>query len=100
MKNRNLKSKTKKSLIFLFSEFKIFLLFIIILNQSFQECPKDYPILKYDNCTSDYCTKEQFYRKECIINNDIIKTQWLNNIIDSFIFKRRFDFTSRPISCR
>ena len=82
MKNRNLKSKTKKSLIFLFSEFKIFLLFIIILNQSFQECPKDYPILKYDNCTSDYCTKEQFYRKECIINNDIIKTQWLNNIID------------------
>jgi len=45
------------------------------------ECTKDKPILISKECKLEYCTKKQFESKECIINNTVIKNQWLNNII-------------------
>ena len=45
------------------------------------ECAKDKPILISKECKLEYCTKKQFESKECIINNTVIKNQWLNNII-------------------
>ena len=45
------------------------------------DCPPESPILKDDICTSIYCSEEQFKSGDCKINNTIIKTKWLNNII-------------------
>ena len=56
------------------------LTFHIILADIF-ECTKDKPILISKECKLEYCTKKQFESKECIINNTVIKNQWLNNII-------------------
>ena len=38
------------------------------------------PILKGDNCIEGICTEEEFKSEICKIDNDIIKTQWFNNI--------------------
>ena len=43
-------------------------------------CPRDKPILKKNKCKMIYCTEKEFEDKICIINNDYIKTQWLNKI--------------------
>ena len=45
------------------------------------ECPITEPILVNGNCEMKNCSKEEFDSKSCIINNTIIKIQWLNNII-------------------
>lgn len=47
------------------------------------ECDIEEPIYKKssNNCILEYCTKEQFDNEECIISNEIIKKQWLNNVI-------------------
>ena len=45
------------------------------------ECSKETPIKIGSNCLLQYCTEQQYKDKECIIDNQIIKTQWLNNII-------------------
>jgi hypothetical protein len=56
-------------------------LFLNLSIQEIQECSKDTPI-KYQNiCSLKYCTESEFINENCILNNDIIKTQWLNNII-------------------
>ena len=47
----------------------------------FLECDKTIPILKNNQCVSTYCTKEEFDTGECIINEPITKTKWLNSII-------------------
>ena len=45
-------------------------------------CERENPILlNNDSCISKYCTNEEFNAKECIINNEIIKTQWITNYI-------------------
>ena len=44
-------------------------------------CNKSYPILKENKCVLTYCSEEQFDTSTCIINNQIIKTQWLTNIM-------------------
>ena len=49
--------------------------------QEIQECSKDTPILKQNECILKYCTESEFINRNCIVNNNIIKTQWLNNII-------------------
>ena len=64
----------------------IFILFnLIYLFQIFKaeinDCPKEKPILISGECKLQYCSKDKFASKECIINNEIIKTQWLNNFI-------------------
>jgi hypothetical protein len=59
------------------------LLFLIILLQfplSKSECNIDQPILKNGNCDLTYCSEEEFSSGACTISNDIIKTQWINNI--------------------
>ena len=45
-------------------------------------CEKEKPILYDGKCDIKYCTEEQFNSKTCQINNILIKTQWLNNIIN------------------
>ena len=61
------------------------LFFYIILAKITQillnDCPITEPILVNGNCQMKNCSKEEFNSKSCIINNTIIKTQWLNNII-------------------
>ena len=66
-----------------FSFLKIVLFFNLIIYSIPAECPKESPIIKNDdnNCTSIYCNESQFNSGECKINNRIVKTQWLNNII-------------------
>ena len=62
------------------SIFLIYMLIKLIFCQ-LNECPRERPIKKGDDCVSEYCSKSQFDSGECIISNPIIKTQWLNDII-------------------
>ena len=74
---KDLKKMTPKKIIISFN-----LLFICsILNVGATECPKDKPILIDGECKLEYCTEDQFNSKYCQINNTIVKTQWINNII-------------------
>ena len=57
------------------------LFFILLINKIRSECPKDKPIFFNDSCEDRYCTKEEFDNETCIINNEIVKIQWLNSII-------------------
>ena len=52
-----------------------------ILNCNALNCNKARPIEKDNACVLTYCTEEEFNSSTCIINNQIIKTQWLNNIL-------------------
>ena len=61
-----------------------FILILITIKLSSSECDnRENPILLQSNgaCSLLYCTKEQYNNNTCIIDNKIIKTQWLNNII-------------------
>ena len=66
-----------------FKILKITLFINLIIYSISNECSKESPIIKNDdnNCTSIYCSESQFNSGECKINNTIVKTQWLNNII-------------------
>ena len=57
--------------------------FYLTIKLSIQlECDKSTPIKKKDNkCYLVYCEKEEFDNGTCTIDNTIIKTQWLNDII-------------------
>jgi len=70
----------------------IFEFFLILNKRNFSNCScgKDIPILKQGQCQSVYCTQEEFNNKVCTIDNEIIKTQWLNNFIDFKECKYRF----------
>ena len=61
------------------------LIYIFILIDSYlNECnDRSKPILLLPNniCVMKYCTEKDFEDKTCIKSNNIIKTQWLNNII-------------------
>ena len=59
-----------------------YITFIIVKFIFGNYCPKETPIYKNGQCKLTYCTKQQFQNGDCIIKNDIIKTQWLTNIID------------------
>ena len=56
-------------------------IFFQIIKTILSECDKSIPILTKNGCELKYCTSEQFTSKQCQINNTIIKTQWLTNII-------------------
>ena len=44
------------------------------------QCPdRERPFYKYNYC-SDTCTKQELDNNQCIIENEIIKEQWFNNI--------------------
>ena len=45
------------------------------------QCPREQPILvRKDFCSMVYCTEKEFEDGMCEINNDIIKTQWINKV--------------------
>ncbi len=72
--------------------FSIIVIFDLLIQlTSSQECPRDKPILKSNECVSIYCTPEQFASKTCIISNDLTKIQWLNNF---HIFDEKYMYLS------
>ena len=74
--------------------FKKFLFVIILLKNiplfNF-ECSVEEPILKNNICSLEYCSKEEYSNGVCIINNFIIRNQWLNDIISLNDFKLRYN---------
>ena len=59
---------------------RIFLL-ILLLNYSIcDECPREKPILKNNECQMTYCLPEEFENKTCTISNNFQKIQWMNKI--------------------
>ena len=60
----------------------IFILILLIkaIYVVLSECDRNHPLLKNGKCVST-CSNEELNNKICTINNEIIKTQWLNNII-------------------
>ena len=59
----------------------ILVIFFYIIKTEIKECPKEQPILISGQCKLEYCTKNQFDLNQCIVNNTIVKTQWINNLI-------------------
>ena len=70
--------------------FQIFLFLLMIEKSINTVCLRNKPIWKDDDCQLTYCSDSDFESKKCIINNPIIKTQWLNNIIE--IGEKNFRF--------
>ena len=60
---------------------KIIIILTFLICSIISVCNRNNPILKNNQCVSIYCTEEQFKTGECIIDEPITKTQWLNNII-------------------
>jgi len=61
-----------------------FIIIFIFINSSLNTCEdRAYPILvkSSNKCEMKYCQKEDFEQKECIKDNEIIRVQWLSNII-------------------
>ena len=75
----------------------ILLLFTLLLQFSFStDCTKELPIKKNNVCELTYCSSEDFNTGTCIISNEIIKTQWLDNIVffgkeSSYLFHSTID---------
>ena len=74
---------------------RVFIWFVFFIFNSIylkaEECPKEAPILnKEKECLLKYCTKEEYEKEECKINNKIIETQWINNIIEIGHNKSRY----------
>ena len=63
-----------------FTFFLIHFLSIFLIYKT-NECNKSFPIFKDNQCLLINCTEEQFNEGICVKNNSIIRTQWLNNII-------------------
>ena len=70
-------NSNKSSNLFLF---KICLFLKVIQYCLLNQCNKDNPFLFNGNCAPS-CKKEDLDSNVCILNNEIIKTQFLNNII-------------------
>ena len=74
--------------------FKKFLFIIMLLKNiplfNF-ECPIEEPILKNRICSLEYCSEEEYANGVCIINNFIIRNQWLNDIISFNDYKLRYN---------
>ena len=68
------------------------ILLVVYINSTLNYCSdRTKPILLEDNtCVMKYCTEEEFSTEKCIKDNNIIKTQWLNNIIKFGDKKTRF----------
>ena len=78
MKNEKYDAKNFLKLNF----FIITVYFYLLISPIKNECTKTRPILLSNgSCVLDYCSDEDYENKTCIISNEIIKTQWLSNII-------------------
>ena len=74
--------KKENNILLIILFFLIYITFNIkSIKSEISDCPKAQPIYKSNECKLEYCTKEQFESEQCIIKNEIVKTQWLNNII-------------------
>ena len=89
MKENNINKKNKIIPKYFYLSFFIIIYFEIIIVKSI-DCPRNAPILSPEGCKMQYCSKNQFDSGKCIINNTIIKTQWLNNIIKIGGLKYRY----------
>ena len=58
----------------------VYIFSFLILKVSKEECNKEIPIYKNNECVNIFCTEIEFQNGDCIINNSIIKDQWLNKI--------------------
>ena len=62
--------------------FQCIVIFIQLFNVLFlEECPRENPIRRNDNSCVNQCDDYQYKSLECILDNKIIKTQYLNDII-------------------
>jgi len=61
--------------------FKIILILFKIIKIMPNECNKDIPFRLLNNTCTSQCSEDQIEIGECYLDNQIIKTQWLNNII-------------------
>ena len=63
---------------------KLFIIFIytiiILILEINNECSKEEPIYTSDGCQIIYCDEDEFQNGDCIIDNSIMKIQWLNKI--------------------
>ena len=77
-KNIFLFNNKKNTSLFLFN----MIIFLKIINYCLlSKCDREKPFLKSEACEPT-CTTDEINKGKCIIENDIIKTQWLNNIIN------------------
>ena len=59
-----------------------FIIIIRLIKITLNECEREKPILfNNETCELMSCTNAQFNSKQCIVNNSVIRNQWLNNII-------------------
>ena len=75
---------TKKNFVkkFLKLYFIIILCFYLLITPVKNECNRSFPILLEDGtCGLEYCSASDYENEKCIVSNEIIKTQWLTNII-------------------
>ena len=86
--NENFKGQRRK----IFFEKILFILFFLENVRLFNcECTVDEPILKNNACCLEYCSKEEYSNRSCVINNAIIEDQWLNDIILLNSYKFRYN---------
>ena len=64
-----------------FFQIKKVLIFIQLICLINTYCNYSHPIKVNNECYLTYCTKEEYLLNSCIIDNPIIKDQWLTNII-------------------
>ena len=76
MKIRHQKNEIKRITIFFFK----FIIIILIKPILLTNCDYDTPILRSNKCNAG-CTFSQIEANNCNINNPLIQTQWLNDII-------------------
>ena len=78
--------------------FIIEIIYIILTSKNYIKCSctRDAPINKNGQCKSIFCTENEFKNNICSIDNEIIKTQWLNNFIN--FNEYRFRFTGMVIN--
>ena len=70
--------------------FQLIFIFLKQIIFSRCSCDRDNPIYNNNLCQLIYCTENEFQSNICRIDNDIIKTQWLNNFIDFKEYRYRF----------
>ena len=78
--------KEKQKYLFNYINHRIFhiktFIFLQMIRVILNECQRNIPIkLKNGSCVLKYCNPEEYNSKECIIDNPIVKTQYLNDII-------------------
>ena len=80
MKKHKNSSYNRKELILIANYSIKFLYLFQIIIPIFYGCEADKPFLKGTSCI-EYCSELELKEKKCIIDNNIISTQFLNNII-------------------